>query len=199
MEDNFKAWKAAVAEYGIDLKPDDYYPLEGLSVYELPKRFFGKYQVKLPDEKEVVQKKEKHYLQNHRFSLYPGAEELLELLRSKRIRLAVVTAALRGRLDRSLPQGFLQKFDAVVTGEEAPEGKPSPLPYLKGAEKLSLKPRDCIVVENAPLGIESAKKAGAYCIAVASTVDKQYLKEADEVCDSLEGVKESQRIRELLQ
>lgn len=199
MEDNFKAWKAAMLEYGIELQPGDYYPLEGLSVYELPKRFFGKYHLKPSDEKEVVEKKEKHYLKNHRFSLYPGAEELLELLRSKRIRLAVVTAALRGRLDDSLPKGFLEKFDAVVTGEDTSEGKPSPLPYLKGAEKLRVQSQDCIVVENAPLGIESTKKAGAYCIAVSSTVDKRYLKAADEICDSLESVKESQRIRELLQ
>ena len=199
MEDTFKAWKAVMSNYGIDLQPDDYYPLEGMNVYEVSRTLFSKYRKTLPDEKEVVEKKEKHYLENHRFSLYPGAEELLKLIRSKHIPLALVTAALRTRLDHTLPGGFLEKFDAVVTCEDTPAGKPSPLPYLKGAEKLGMKPQDCITVENAPLGIQSAKKAGTYCIAVSSTVNKKYLNEADEVWDRLEDLKKSQKIKQLLE
>ena len=199
MEDTFQAWKVTMSDYGIDLQPDDYYPLEGMNVYEVSRTLLRKYHKTPSDEKEVVQKKEKHYLENHRFLLYPGAEELLELLRSKQIPLAVVTAALRDRLQNTLPSGFLEKFDAVVTGDDTSAGKPSPLPYLKGAEKLGMKPEDCIAVENAPLGIQSAKKAGTYCIAVSSTVDKKYLNEADEVWDRLEDLKKSQKIKQLLQ
>ena len=188
-----------MSNYEIDLQPDDYYPLEGMNVYEVSRTLFSKYRKTLPDEKEVVEKKEKHYLENHRFSLYPGAEELLKLIRSKHIPLALVTAALRTRLDHTLPDGFLEKFDAVVTCEDTPVGKPSPLPYLKGAEKLGMNPQDCITVENAPLGIQSAKKAGTYCIAVSSTVNKKYLNEADEVWDRLEDLKKSQKIKQLLE
>ena len=199
MEDNFKAWKAVVAEYGLDLKPEDYYPLEGLSVRELPKRFFEKYHVPVPDEKEVVRKKEKHYLENHRFSFYPGVEELIKTLRSKGIPIGLVTSGFLNRLTQTAPAGFLEQFDAVVTGDETKEGKPSPVPYLRGAQKLKVKAKECIAVENAPLGIQSAKRAGAYCIAVCSTVDKKYLREADEICDSLQDIKKTSRIKELLE
>lgn len=199
MEDNFKAWKSAMSDYGIDLQPEDYYPLEGMSVFELPKALFGKYRRTPPDEKEVIQKKENHYFKHHRFSLYPGAEELLKLLRAKQIPIALVTAALKSRLDHSLPAGFLKKFDAVVTCDDTPVGKPSPLPYLKGAQKLGIEPDHCIAVENAPLGVQSAKKAGTYCIAVSNTVDKKYLNEADEVWDSIQDLKKSQKIRQLFQ
>jgi len=187
-----------VAEYGLDLKPEDYYPLEGLSVFELPRRFFEKYHRPVPNENEVVQKKEKYYLKNHRFALYPGAEELIALLRSKGVPIGLVTTGLLNRLTQTTPRGFLERFNAVVTGDETKEGKPSPVPYLKGAEKLKVKAEECIVVENAPLGIQSAKRAGAYCIAVTSTVDKKHLREADEICDSLREIKQSQRIKELL-
>ena len=48
-------------------------------------------------------------------------------------------------------------------------------------KKLSVSPEESIVVENAPLGIKSAKTAGAYCIALTTTLDKEYLEEADEI------------------
>ena len=199
MEDNFEAWRSTLQGYGIDLKPEDYYPLEGLSVYELPERLFGKYDKLSPAPGEVVAKKEAHYLKNHRFSFYPGAEALIDLFRSRGIPLAIVTTALRSRLDHSVPRGFLEKFQGVVTSEDAREGKPSPVPYLKGAEKLGVPPKDCIAIENAPLGIESAKRAGTYCIAVCSTLDKTYLRGADEIVNSLQDLKQSEKIRELLE
>jgi beta-phosphoglucomutase len=198
MEDNFAAWRATLLEYGIDLKPEDYYPLEGLSVYELPGRLFGKYHQRPPAPKRVVEKKEAYYLKNHRFLLYPGAETLIDLFCSRQIPQAIVTTALRTRLVRSVPQGFLAKFHGVVTGEDTSEGKPSPAPYLKGAEKLGVKPEDCLVVENAPLGIESAKRAGAYCIGVCNTLGRQYLGQADEVVESLQDLPLISKVKELL-
>lgn len=198
MEDNFEAWRLALREYGIDLKPEDYYPLEGLSVYELPERLFGRYHQKPPASKIVVEKKESYYLKNHRFSFYPGAEGLIDLFRSRKIPLAIVTTALRTRLDRSVPQGFLEKFNGIVTSEDTKEGKPSPAPYLKGAEKLGVQPGDCLVVENAPLGIESAKRAGAYCIAVCNTLSREYLSQADEVVESLRDLPGLSKVKQLL-
>lgn len=199
MEDNFKAWRAALREYGIDLKPEDYYPLEGLSVFELPERFSKKYQRKLPSAQTVVDQKEAHYLKNHRFSFYPGAEALVDLLGSHQIPLAIVTTALRARLNQTVPPSFLARFQGVVTGEDTSEGKPSPAPYLKGAEKLGVRAEDCLVVENAPLGIESAKRAGAYCIAVCNTLSRQYLRQADEVVESLKDLSRVSKVKELLQ
>lgn len=199
MEDNFRAWQAALAEYQIKLQPEDYYPLEGLAVRELPRKLFGKYGLEPPNEREVVQKKEAHYLAHHHFELYPGAWEFIEELGAKHIPLALVTAALRNRLNQSLPSGFLEKFDVVVTGEDTSEGKPSSAPYLKAAEQLRIPPQACMVIENAPLGIESAKRAGMHCIAVCSTLDKTHLGAADEIVDSLSDLKRSVKIRDLLQ
>ena len=63
------------------------------------------------------------------------------------------------------------------------KGKPSADPYLMGSESLSIPPEQCIVVENAPLGIQAAK---AYCIAICSILESLYLQEADLVVDSFE-------------
>ncbi len=57
-------------------------------------------------------------------------------------------------------------FDAVING------KPNPEPYLKASKKLNVSSDKCIVVENAPLGIDATLSAGMFCIAVSTTLEK---------------------------
>ena len=78
-----------------------------------------------------------------------------------------------------------------MTGDQFSRGKPDPEPYLKGALALGLPPTECIAVENAPMGIQSAKRANSYCIAICSTVDRDVLNEADEVIDQFEDLRDS--------
>ena len=198
MPDNFRAWQAAVAEHGLQIEPEDYYQLEGLRVIEVGPALFRRYRREPPDPAVLVRKKEQHYLVHHRFALYPGVEELLARLQARRVLTGLVTAGLPERLRRTTPSGFLSLFDAVVTGDDTVDGKPSPAPYLCGAEKLGVQASACIVVENAPLGIQSAKRAGAYCIALCTTLARQQLAEADEVIQVFEDLKDSMLIRELL-
>ena len=62
MRDHFGAWEKASLDYGIKLNPEDYYPLEGTNVFEIAKRLFKVNQI-IGDEKDLVQKKEKYYLE----------------------------------------------------------------------------------------------------------------------------------------
>lgn len=198
MDDHFRAWQAVMADYGIRLAPEDYYPLEGVRVADLPRRFFETYRQPSRDEEIIVQRKEQYYLTHHQFAFYPGVEALIRQLHDHRVAMAVVTAGLFDRLRRSVPQGFLEQFTAIVTGEDTTVGKPSPEPYLRGAEKLGVAPEACLVVENAPIGIESAKRAGAYCIALCTTVSQRHLTQADEIVGSFEQLKETATIKQLL-
>lgn len=202
MGDHFRAWQAVMAEYGIRLLPEDYYPLEGVRVAELPRRFFTTYHQSPRDEEVIVRNKEEYYLAHHRFAFYRGVEGFIGELHGKGIPMAVVTTGLRQRLQHSVPAGFLEQFHAVVTGEDTAEGKPSPQPYLRGAERLGVPAVECIVVENAPLGIEAAKRAGAYCVALCMTVPRRLLEQqtrADEVVDSFEALRDSRGVRQLLE
>ncbi len=63
-------------------------------------------------------------------------------------------------------------FDAVVTGDDVINGKPNPELYLKASRKLNVSSDKCIVVENAPLGIDATLSAGMFCIAVSTTLEK---------------------------
>lgn len=190
MEQYFIAWRDACRDFGFEIKKSDYFPLEGMQALELACVLCRKCGADLRKADLVVERK-KHYFINA-FScfrpaeLYPGAEAILNVLCGRGIKIAVVTASVKEQVDASIPKKFLEKFNAIVTGENAGRGKPYPDPYLKAAEILGVHPKNCIGVENAPLGVCSVKSAGMYCIALSQTVSKDELKEADVVLSTLE-------------
>lgn len=118
-----------------------------------------------------------------------GAAEVLDVVKEKGILRVIVTGSgqlsLLDRLERAFPSQFSQ--DAMVTAFDVKHGKPNPEPYLMGLEKAgrklslpsSLPAGQAIVVENAPLGVQAAKAAGIFTIAVnTGPLDDSILKDA---------------------
>ena len=73
----------------------------------------------------------------------------------------------------------------MVCGDEVSHGKPDPEGYLTAAAKLGIAPANCVVVEDAPSGVEAAHNAGMRAIAVATTHKPEDLRAADAVIDAL--------------
>ena len=67
-------------------------------------------------------------------------------------------------------------------------GKPYPDSYLTAAKQLEVKPKECVVIENAPYGIKAAKAAKMFCVAVTTSLPKQYLKQADIICKKISEI-----------
>ena len=111
------------------------------------------------------------------------------MLKKKLIKTAIITGANRARLDELLAGHLKGFFEIAVTSDDVTNTKPFPEPYLKGAALLKLSPADCLVIENAPLGIRSAKEAGMTVIAVRTTLPDKYLRQADYIVDDLIGVR----------
>jgi len=101
-----------------------------------------------------------------------GMPEVISFLQSKHIELWVVTGSsqkmLLAKLNTSFPGVFSE--DRMVTGFDVIHGKPHPEPYLMALHKSGYKPEETVVIENAPLGIESAKAAGLKCMAINTGV-----------------------------
>ena len=74
---------------------------------------------------------------------------------------------------------------ALVTGDEVARGKPAPDPYLLAAERLGVDPAACLVFEDAPAGIASARAAGMTVWAVSTTHAAAALGGAARVADAL--------------
>ncbi len=98
-----------------------------------------------------------------------GAFELIIKLRDKSIKCAIATGRRRYYIDDALSMlGVAKHFQVVVSPEDLikSEGKPDPEIYLIAAEKLGVEPCECLVLEDAPHGIEAAKAAGMKAIYV---------------------------------
>lgn len=199
MEDHFRAWNHALDAHHAGIATQDFFSLEGMPVSIMAGEICARAGVDRARAPELLEKKDAYYLRHHtQAKLYPLVEETIGRLYEKKIPMAIVSGGRYARIAVSTPVAFLEKFSAVVTGEKTPRGKPYPDPYLEGARLLSLKPQQCIVVENAPLGIQAAKAAGAYCIAIASTVEKQMLEDADEIIDMFSKLSSLPLVQELL-
>lgn len=100
----------------------------------------------------------------------------------------VVTSATT-RLARSrLLHGGIPLPDAIITGDMVERGKPSPDPYLKGAEILGVRPEECIVIEDTAAGARAGRQAGARVLATTFSFPMKELSEADWVVHSLADV-----------
>jgi beta-phosphoglucomutase len=112
--------------------------------------------------------------------LVPGIAPLLHDLWGRGYQLGLVTGSAGSVVDESLsPTGLAELFAAIVTGDEVSQGKPNPEPYQIAANRLGVSPFDCLAVENAPLGIRSAKAAGMGCVAIETTLPAARLLAAD--------------------
>ena len=116
-----------------------------------------------------------------------GVKDLLAIL--PRDRWAVVTSGTRALATRRLAVAGLPQPEQMVPADEVSRGKPDPEPYLKGAKLIGFDPKGCLVFEDAPSGIKSAKAAGATVIGVPGTYSAEELKGADGLVRSLREVK----------
>ena len=117
----------------------------------------------------------------------PGAIELIEKCRSMGFKLALATSTDKVKMEINLIAIGLtvNSFDATVNGLEVERKKPFPDIYLKASSNLGLEPGECLVVEDAVVGVQAAHEAGCRCLAVTTTFKRDELKEADWICDSL--------------
>ena len=117
--------------------------------------------------------KEREYrrlAETHGLTPLPGAREWLESLRAAGWKQAIASSAPRLNVSTMLHVlAFDPLLDAVVAAEDVTRGKPDPEVFLTAADKLSVPPANCVVVEDAAAGIESARRAKMRSIGVNAT------------------------------
>lgn len=122
-------------------------------------------------------------------TVMPGAADLLKLIPERR--WGVVTSGSRLLATNRLRYCGLPVPKVLVTSDDVTNGKPHPEPYLKGAEGLGFRPEECLVIEDAPAGIEAARAAGMKVIGMASTYQPDRLAEADVVVKAFARIRVS--------
>jgi len=100
----------------------------------------------------------------------PGARELIDELRARRVPLALCTASYRRWVDATLPSAGLDGlFDALSTADMVDATKPDPAPYRLAAEKLGQPPERCIAIEDSRNGLTSALRSGCRVVQLRAT------------------------------
>jgi sugar-phosphatase len=81
--------------------------------------------------------------------------------------------------------------EVLITADDVTHGKPHPEPYLKGAEGMGLSPAECLVIEDAPAGIQAARAGGMKVVGITSTYGAGALERADAVISGLGQIRVS--------
>ncbi len=100
-----------------------------------------------------------------------GAYELLDYLKDNGYKIALATSTNAPRVERHLVMSDMKKyFDAVVTGDTVPNGKPAPDIFLIAAQRLGVDPAECMGVEDSFNGVRAVKAAGMYTVMVPDMI-----------------------------
>ncbi len=109
--------------------------------------------------------------------LYPGLEDLIFQVRSRNLKLGLVSGAIRQEIELVLERAKLAEyFTVIVAGDDITTSKPDPTGYLLAVERLNqkypdlhLQPQECLAIEDTPAGIGAAKRGGMQVVGVANT------------------------------
>ncbi|MDB9451690.1 HAD family hydrolase [Dolichospermum circinale] len=115
--------------------------------------------------------------------LYSGIEDVIFQIRSRHLKMALVSDALSLEIEMVLTSAKLAEyFPVIVSGDDISSDKPNPEGYLLAVERmnqtypeLNLEPDECLVIENTPAGIQAAKRAQMQVVGVANTYPFQML------------------------
>lgn len=166
-----RAWKEVADEYRLDSCLQDFYLFEGRTgastIDVLFQRTFGRHAT--PEEKkEIYAKKAARFHQYNDGNPMPGAKEVIAKVKAHHLQPVLVTGSAQHSLIAKLQHSYPATFeeDKMVTGDSVKYGKPHPEPYQMGLQKAGVAASEAFVIENAPLGVESAVAAGIFTIAV---------------------------------
>ena len=175
-------------ELGVAVQPDDFIPFVGAG----ENRYLGGVAEKYGIHLDIDAAKFRTYtiygeMVHGRLEPLAGVREFIARCREKGVKTAIATSADFMKMETNLREIGLpaETFDATVNGLEVVHKKPSPEIYLTAARKVGVEPCHCLVVEDAINGVQAAKAAGMYCLALTTSFNAEQLKQADWICRDL--------------
>ncbi len=165
---HFQAWVELARQLDKPFTRADFAATFGRRNPDIIHQLFGHHYTR-PEVDELGNRKEELYRASARqgVSLLPGVRELLEAVQAAGFRQAIGSSAPRHNLDLILTLTETRHFfGAVVSMEDTQRGKPDPQVFQIAAERLSVAPAHCLVLEDAVAGVQAAKAGGMKCLAV---------------------------------
>lgn len=169
------AWVKAVERYGLSMTREEVYMNEGRTgagtINALAQRIWGRDATEEEIQHIYAAKSEvfnQYFALKGEAPVMPGVMDVLNNVRARGLMRIIVTGSgqlsLLDNLNRHFPGMFSREL--MVTAFDVRQGKPFPEPYLMGLQKAGITASEAIVVENAPLGVQAARAAGIFTVAV---------------------------------
>ncbi len=173
MGNHADSWARLCREEGIDCTRDEFFLYEGRTgastIDLLIQRQWGRHATDQEKER-MYRKKTEYFNQLPEVGPMPGARRLLEEMKEIGLGRVIVTgsgqASLLDRLQKDFPGAF--SAEMMVTSRNVTKGKPHPEPYIRGMQMAGVSPSHALAVENAPLGVESASRAGVFTVGLTT-------------------------------
>ncbi|HEY3295852.1 MAG TPA: HAD family phosphatase [bacterium] len=180
------AWQTVLRDVGIEMDELFIKLAEGEKADDTLKRLRQDYGLAATDAdlQEMLKRKRALYWELAPRGIIPEARRMLVDLWDQGVECDIVTGSIRANMDGVVPEEDIARFTHIITPEEYTHGKPDPDPYLTALRRSGLAADQCMVLENAPLGIRSARAAGLFTLAITTTLPADYLTEANVVISS---------------
>lgn len=186
-----EAEKQTLLKYGVQITEDELHRYTGTTAKQMFMELIAKYKLDTTFEK-IFKEKEEIMFKLLEIDTQPvkGVIELISKLKEKHVKLAVASSSHR-RLVRYVLRKLeiTRLFDSIISAEDVAHGKPNPEIFLMSAKRLKVSPTECLVVEDAKLGVEAAKEAGMKCLGYRNPHSgNQDLSKADIVTDDFSSL-----------
>lgn len=165
--------------YGIEMHPDEITRrYAGVGDEEMFREIFSRGQKKIPEIEQLIEKKWRimDHLVRGNVREVPGTREFIERLENLGLPLAVGSASRLSFVEMVLAElGLRDRFRVIASAEEVEKGKPEPDLFLLVANRLSIAPENCVVIEDGVSGMIAAKRAKMQCIGlVRDQIEQNY-------------------------
>ena len=179
VEGNFSAWQKVLLDVGIYASMEELMLYEGMKSELMVQELAAIHMVELSLGEIMQLQREKRSIQRECYSIepYPVFEMLLSL-KEEGIKLYIVSGSPRDRVLECVERFFPGIFDNIVSACDVALGKPHPEPFLRAQDFSGFEANECLIIENAPMGIESGLKAGIDVIAIGTTLNQEHLSRA---------------------
>ena len=186
------SWEAVLHERGVTLDQLTIDSILGLRIDATARTLIDKYHLSdsVPDLSAAKTVYQIAHLADN-VKPMPGLLELLDEIDQRGLKKAVASSGVRPYVEAVLRvNGLLDRFSVIITGDQVAHGKPAPDVFLAAARALNVEPSHCLVLEDAPAGVQAAQSAGMLCFAVPDHSVAQFdLSQADKVMASLHEVR----------
>ena len=192
-EAHFQSWRRLGRQQGVQLTQEQFSATFGRQNRDIIPLLFG--EVSEPALREMADRKERIYRDLVRANppIVEGAIDLVVSLHEAGAQLAVGSSGPRANIDLILEaMGVRDQVRVVVSSDDVSRGKPDPQVFSMACDRLGLPSRQCVVIEDAPSGVEAARAAGAHCVAVLMHHSRESLKRAHRVVEKLADLRASE-------